>query len=177
MLFVDNPCCHGNPENKEPFLNQLAHVILVYNWYRPTSICFLVYSCEYTCFACCHKFWTSLTGVVLGQNWYGFTVTCHHVKNSWFHGKYVLAHQFFSQNPVNSHTETRELSQLYSWIHLQNMWNHGSLFAGNQYLAMFLLSPDTGWAADWWEPLRMDHGCVVAGKSAAHWRGSAHSPL
>ena len=24
---------------------------------------------------------TSLTRVVLGQNWYGFTGTCHHVKN------------------------------------------------------------------------------------------------
>jgi len=31
---------------------------------------------------------------------------------------------------VNSHMETRELSKLNSWTHLQNMWNHGSLFAG-----------------------------------------------
>ena len=109
-----------SPANKEPFLNQLAHVILVHNWYRSTSTCFHVYSREYTCSACCHKFWTSLTQVVLGQNRYGFTDTCHHVKNSWFHSKHVLPHQICSQNPVNS----RELSQLNSWIHLQNMWNH-----------------------------------------------------
>ena len=120
-----------NPANKEPFLNQLARVILVHNWYRSTSTCFHVYSREYTCSACCHEFWMSLTRVVLDQNWYGFTGTCHHVKNLWFHGKNVSTHQICSQNPVNSHMETRELSQLNSWIHLQNMWNHMSLFAGN----------------------------------------------
>ena len=32
------------PANKEPFLNQLARVILVHNWYRSTSMCFHVYS-------------------------------------------------------------------------------------------------------------------------------------
>ena len=110
------------PTNKEPFLNHLARVILVHNWYCSTSMCFHVYSREYTCSACCHKFWMSFTRVVLGQNWYGFTDMCHHVKNSWFHGK----HHICSQNPVNS----RELSQLNSWIHFQNMSNHGSLFAG-----------------------------------------------
>ena len=64
-------------------------------------------------------------------NWYGFTSTCHHVKKLWFHGKHVstLTHQICSQNPLNSH----ELSQLNSWIHLQNMWNHRSLFAGRTY--------------------------------------------
>ena len=51
------------------------------NWYRSNSICFLVYSHEYRCSACCHEFWTSLTWVILGQNWYGFTGMCHHVKN------------------------------------------------------------------------------------------------
>ena len=30
------------PANKEPFLNQLAGVILVHNWYRSTSMCFHV---------------------------------------------------------------------------------------------------------------------------------------
>ena len=45
-----------HPANKEPFLNQLAGVILVCNWYRATSTCFLVYSREYTCSACCHEF-------------------------------------------------------------------------------------------------------------------------
>ena len=100
--------------NKEPFLNQFAHVILVHNWYCSTSTCFHVYSCEYTCSACCHEFWTNLTSVVLGQNWYGFTGTCHHVKNLWFHGKHVLTYHICSQNPVNS----RELSQLNSGVHL-----------------------------------------------------------
>jgi len=38
-------------------------------------------------------------------------------------------HQICSQNPVNS----RELNQLNSWIHLQNKWNHGTLFAGISY--------------------------------------------
>ena len=38
----------------------------------------------------------------LGQNWYGFTGMCHHMKNSWFHGKRVSIHQICSQNPVNS---------------------------------------------------------------------------
>ena len=52
------------------------------------------------------------------------------LKNLWFNSKHVSTHQMCSQNPVNSRTETRELSQLNSWIHLQNMWNHGSLFAG-----------------------------------------------
>ena len=56
----------------------------------------------------------SLTRVILGENWYGFTGMCHHVKNSWFHGKHVSTHQICSQNPVKSHTETRELSQLNS---------------------------------------------------------------
>ena len=45
-----------SPANKEPFLNQLARVILVHNWYRSTSTCFHVYSCEYMCSACCHDF-------------------------------------------------------------------------------------------------------------------------
>ena len=31
-----------NPAKKEPFLNQLAHVILVHNWYLSTSTCFHV---------------------------------------------------------------------------------------------------------------------------------------
>ena len=53
-LFVVFAGCF--PANKEPFLNQLAHVILVHNWYRSTSTCFHVYSREYTCSACCHKF-------------------------------------------------------------------------------------------------------------------------
>ena len=35
------------PANKEPFLNQLAHVIRVNNLYRSTSTCFHVYSREY----------------------------------------------------------------------------------------------------------------------------------
>jgi len=118
------------PENKEQFLNQLAHVILVHNWYCCIITCFYVYSREYMCSACCHEFWTSLTWVVLGQNWYGSTGTCHHVKNLWFHGKHVLTHQICSQNLVNLHTKTRELSQLNSWIQLQNMWNHRWLFAG-----------------------------------------------
>ena len=69
------------PANKEPFLNQLAHIILVHNWYRSTSTCFHVYSRKYTCSACCHRFWTSLTQVVLCQNWYSFSGTCYHVKN------------------------------------------------------------------------------------------------
>ena len=43
-------------QKKEPFLNQLAHVILVHNWFRSTSTCFHVYSLEYTCSACCHEF-------------------------------------------------------------------------------------------------------------------------
>ena len=30
------------PTNKEPFLNQLACVIVVHNWYRSTSTCFHV---------------------------------------------------------------------------------------------------------------------------------------
>jgi hypothetical protein len=118
------------PAIQEPLLNQLAHVILVHHWYRSTSTCFHVYSREYTCSACCQEFWTSLTQVILGQNWYTFTGTCHHVKNLWFHGKHVATHQICLHNPVNSRTETRELSQLNSWIHLQNMWNHGSLLAG-----------------------------------------------
>ena len=46
----------GIPANKEPFLNQLACVILVHKWYRSTSMCFHVYSCEYTCSTCCHEF-------------------------------------------------------------------------------------------------------------------------
>ena len=46
----------NNPANKEPFLNQLARVILVHNWYRSTSICFRVYSRVYKSSACCHKF-------------------------------------------------------------------------------------------------------------------------
>ena len=95
-----------SPASKEPFLNQLARVILVHNWYRCTSTCFQVYSREYTCSACCHEFWTSLTHVVLSQNWYGFTGTCHHVKNSWITDKHVSTHQICSQNLVNSHTET-----------------------------------------------------------------------
>ena len=42
---------------KEPFLNQLADVILIHNWYRSTSTCFHVYSREYTCSTgCCHEF-------------------------------------------------------------------------------------------------------------------------
>ena len=57
------------------------------------------------------------------------SMACYHVKNLWFHCKHASTHQFFSQNPVNS----RELSQLNSWIHLQNMWNHGLLFAGNTW--------------------------------------------
>ena len=64
---------YDNLANKEPFLNQLACVILVHNWYRSTSTCFHVYPREYMCSACCHKFWTSLTRVILGWNWYGFT--------------------------------------------------------------------------------------------------------
>ena len=46
----------NHPANKEPFLNQLAHVILVHNWYHSTSTCVHVYSREYTCSACCHEF-------------------------------------------------------------------------------------------------------------------------
>ena len=96
------------PANKEPFLNQLAGVILVHNWYRSTSTCFHVYSCEYTCSACCHEFWTSLTRVVLGQNWYGFTGTCHHVK------KLVISHTKFVNRiwwiHVNWTSWTREIT-------------------------------------------------------------------
>ena len=44
------------PANKEPFLNQLTRVILVHNWHRSTSMCFIVYSHEYTCSACCNEF-------------------------------------------------------------------------------------------------------------------------
>ena len=44
------------PANTELFLNQLAHVILVHNWYRSTSMCLYVYSPEYTCSACLHEF-------------------------------------------------------------------------------------------------------------------------
>ena len=99
----------------------------------PVRFFMCIYSLVYTCSACCHEFWTSFTQVVLGQNWYSFTGTCHHLKNSLFHGKHVSTHQICSQNPVNSCTETHELSQLNSWIHLQNLWNHGSLFAGNTY--------------------------------------------
>ena len=64
------------PANKEPFLNQLTHVTLVHNWCRSTSMCFHVYSRAYTCSACYHEFWTSLTRVVLGQN---CTVSLAHV--------------------------------------------------------------------------------------------------
>ena len=73
------------------------------------------------------RFWMSLTQVILCQNWYSFNGTCYHVKNSCFHGKHVSTHHICSHNLVDS----RELSQLNSWIHLQNIWNHGSLFAGN----------------------------------------------
>ena len=31
------------PANKEPFLNQLAGVIMVHNWYRSISTCFHVF--------------------------------------------------------------------------------------------------------------------------------------
>ena len=55
------------PANKKPFLNHLAQVILVHNSYCSTNTCFHMYSCEYTCSACCHEFWTSLTWDVLGQ--------------------------------------------------------------------------------------------------------------
>ena len=87
----------------------------------------------------------SLTRVVLGQNWYDFTGTCHLVKNSWFPGKHVSTHQICSQNPVNSRTETCELSQLNSWIHLQNMWNHGSLFAGVLRVVLFRSFIPSSW--------------------------------
>ena len=77
--------------NKEPYLNQLACVILVHNWYRSTSTCFLVYSLEYTCSACCHEFDTSRTGSelncmvslvhVITWKTRDFTVdTCRHTK-------------------------------------------------------------------------------------------------
>ena len=83
------------PANKEPFLNQLAGVILVHNWYRSTSTCFHVYSREYTC--------TSLTRVVLGHNWYGFTGTCHHVK------KLVISRETRIDTP-NLSTESGEFT-------------------------------------------------------------------
>ena len=130
-------CLWPIPANMEPFLNQLARVILVHNWYRSSSTCFHVCFCS----ACCHKFWTSLTRFILGQNWYAFTGTCHHVKNSWFHSKHVSTHNICSQNPVNSRTETHELSQSNSWIHLQNIWNHRSLFAGMSSLSQMFSVP------------------------------------
>ena len=61
------------PANKEAFLSQLACVVLVHNWYRSTSTCFRVYSCEYTCSDCCHEFWMSLTQVrseLVQFHWY-----------------------------------------------------------------------------------------------------------
>ena len=79
--------------------------ILVHNWYCSTSMCFHVYSREYTCSACCHEFWTSLTRVVLGQNWYGFTGTCHHVK------KLVISREARIDTP-NLLTE----SGVFTWI-------------------------------------------------------------
>ena len=58
LVFISLPGEY--PANKEPFLNQLAHVILVHNWYRTINTCFHVYihvnTVQYTCSACCHKF-------------------------------------------------------------------------------------------------------------------------
>ena len=72
--------------------------------------------------ACCHKFWMSLTQVVLGQNWYGFTGTCLHVKNSCFHCKHGSRHKFFHRirwiEPivlVNSHTEHVKSQVVVCW--------------------------------------------------------------
>ena len=128
-------------------------------WYHSTSTCFHVYSREYTCSACCHEFWTSLTRVILGQNWYSFTGTCHHVKSSWFHSKRGSTHQICSQNLVNS----RELSQLNSWIHLQNMWNNGSLFAGPSQLEDRYTNSGTLNTLTHWHPKRcMSHEQLVA---------------
>ena len=60
-------------------------------------------------FCCCHEFDTSHTESELVQfHWYVSS-----------HEKHVSTHQIFSQNPVNSRMETRELSQLNSCIHLQ----------------------------------------------------------
>jgi len=47
---------NASPANKEAFLNQLARVILIRNWYHSTSTCFHVYLCEYMCSACCLEF-------------------------------------------------------------------------------------------------------------------------
>ena len=70
-IEVTNEVLQRSPANKEPFLNQLTHVILVHNWYRSTSTCFHVYSREYTCSVCCHEFDTCRTGSELVRfHWY-----------------------------------------------------------------------------------------------------------
>ena len=57
-----------------------------------------------------NEFDMSRTGLELVRfQWYVRVITW---KNLWFHSKQVSTHQMCSQNPVNSRTETRELSQL-----------------------------------------------------------------
>ena len=65
--------CFHIPANKEPFLYQLACVILVQYWYRSTSVCFHVYSRQ--------RVWHKSYWVRTGKKLCDFTVnTCQHTK-------------------------------------------------------------------------------------------------
>ena len=79
------------PANKEPFLNQLAGVILVHNWYHSTSTCFHVYVNHVFCLLSqvLNEFDTSRTGSELVWfHWYASSreklvisqETCRHTK-------------------------------------------------------------------------------------------------
>ena len=86
---------HNLPANKEPILKTSWHVSywFIIGTAPPVQV-----------FMCIHvntrvlPVVTSLTRVILGQNWYGFTGTCHHVKIQFFFtesGKFTCSHVLY----------------------------------------------------------------------------------
>ena len=96
LVHLNNCAYSDNPANKEPFLNQLARVILVHNWYHSTSTCF--HTCVFTWkYVFClltlvlKEFDMSRTGSEqVRSHWY---VSSR--ENSWFHGKHTCQHTKF----------------------------------------------------------------------------------
>ena len=109
-------------QNKEPFLNQLAHVILVHNLYSSTSTCFLVYSHEFTfCLLSqvFNKFDTSCTGSELVRfNWYVSSPekNCDFMVSTCWHTKFVHRIRWIHlQKHVNWASWTREFTYR-TWV-------------------------------------------------------------
>jgi hypothetical protein len=98
------------PAYKEPFLNQLARVILVHNWYRSTSMCIQVNTRVLPVVTNFERVWHESYWVRTGT----VSLVCVVTWKTWFHGKHVLIHLY-----------TKFVHRI-QWIHVRKHVNWAS---------------------------------------------------